>query len=81
MGFIAVLLAAAAGFGFGAIWYMALANPWMEAAGVSTGPDGNPANSSPLPYIMAGVAMVLVAGMMTGSITKSRIGSIPITPT
>lgn len=43
---------------------MILANPWIEAAGVSTGADGNPADSSTLPYIMAGAGMIHVAGMM-----------------
>lgn len=76
MGFIAVLIAAAAGFGFGAIWYMVLANPWMEAAGVSKGPDGNPAKSSTLPYILAGVAMVLVAGMMRHTFSLSGIDTL-----
>lgn len=76
MGFIAVLIAAAAGFGFGAIWYKVLANPWMEAAGVSKGPDGNPANSSTLPYILAGVAMVLVAGMMRHTFSLSGIDTL-----
>ena len=76
MGIIAVLVAAAAGFAFGALWYMALANPWMEAAGVSTGPDGNPANSSALPYVMAGAAMILVAGMMRHTFALSGIDTL-----
>jgi hypothetical protein len=76
MGFIAVLIAAAAGFGFGAIWYMALANPWMEAAGIKAGPDGKPMGDSPLPYIMAAIAMVLVAGMMRHSFALSGIETL-----
>ena len=31
--FLPVFLAAFASFGFGALWYMALSQPWMEAAG------------------------------------------------
>ena len=34
MGFLAVILAALAGFGVGAAWYIALSKPWMEAAGI-----------------------------------------------
>jgi len=65
MEFISVVVAAAAGFAFGSVWYMALAKPWMEASGVSVGPDGQPANkSNPLPYITAFFCLVLVAGMM-----------------
>jgi len=29
MGFFSVVLAAIANFAFGAVWYMALAKPWM----------------------------------------------------
>ena len=65
MGIFAVLVAALAGFAFGAAWYMALAKPWMQAAGIATGPDGKPKGSgSPLPFVLSAIAMVLVAGMM-----------------
>lgn len=73
MEFVAVLIAAAAGFAFGAAWYMALAKPWMAAANIKVGPDGNPENTSPLPYIMAAFAMVLVAGMMRHTFALSGI--------
>ncbi len=76
MEFVAVLVAAAAGFAFGAVWYMALAKPWMAAANIKLGPDGNPENTSPLPYIMAAVAMVLVAGMMRHTFALSGIDTI-----
>ena len=65
MELVNVLVAAAAGFGVGALWYGVLSKPWMEASGVEVGSDGKPANSSdPMPYIMGFLAMVLVAGMM-----------------
>lgn len=65
MGILSVLVAAIAGFAMGAAWYMALANPWMDAAGIERGPDGRPqGNRSPLPFIISFVAMILVAGMM-----------------
>ena len=76
MEFVAVLVAAAAGFAFGAVWYMALAKPWMAAANIKLGPDVNPENTSPLPYIMAAVAMVLVAGMMRHTFALSGIDTI-----
>jgi hypothetical protein len=76
MEFLSVLLAATAGFGFGAIWYMVLANPWMDAARILMGPDGKPeGGSSPLPYIMAACAMLLVAGMMRHTFELSGIES------
>ncbi len=66
MGLISVIVAAIAAYAFGAIWYMALSKPWMEAAGgVETGEDGKPVNASdPKPYIVAFLMAVLVAGMM-----------------
>ena len=62
---VRVLVAAAGSWIFGAVWYMTLAKPWMAAAGVESGPDGRPKNgSSPLPYILSAICMLLVAGMM-----------------
>jgi len=76
MGILAVLVAAIAGFAFGAVWYMMLAGPWMEAAGIKAGPDGRPENDSPVPYVMAGVAMIVVAGMMRHTFALSGIETI-----
>lgn len=75
MGIVAVIVAAAAGFGFGAIWYMALAKPWVAAANIQVDADGKPIDNSPLPFVMAAVAMVLVAGMMRHTFALSQIDS------
>ncbi|WP_300516477.1 DUF1761 domain-containing protein [Aliiroseovarius sp.] len=65
MGIVSVFVAAIAAYAFGAIWYMALSKPWMEAAGVETGADGRPVNASdPKPYVVAFLMALLVAGMM-----------------
>ncbi|MCB1366538.1 MAG: DUF1761 domain-containing protein [Rhodobacteraceae bacterium] len=64
MGSLAVVVAAAVGYIFGAVWYMTLAKPWMEAAGIEVGEDGKPANNSMLPFILSAIAMLAVAGMM-----------------
>lgn len=76
MGFLSVVIAAAAGFGFGAIWYMVLAKPWVEAANIATDSNGNPVGGSPLPYIMAAIAMLLVAGMMRHTFSLSGIDTM-----
>nr|WP_309501396.1 DUF1761 domain-containing protein [uncultured Roseovarius sp.] len=77
MGLLNVIVAAVAGFGFGAIWYSALARQWMEASGVLVGADGRPANSSdPMPYFMGFIAMLLVAGMMRHVFALSGIDTI-----
>lgn len=77
MEFLNVIVAAAGSFIFGAVWYSALAKPWMAASGVEVGPDGNPANSaSPLPYIMSAVAAILVAGMMRHVFATAPVDSV-----
>ncbi|MGR3634468.1 MAG: DUF1761 domain-containing protein [Shimia sp.] len=77
MEYLAVLAAAAASYVFGAIWYMALAKPWMQAAGVEVGDDGQPANSkSPTPYILAFICALIVAGMMRHVFALSAIETL-----
>ncbi|MEP3347144.1 MAG: DUF1761 domain-containing protein [Litoreibacter sp.] len=73
MGLFSVILAAFAAFAFGAVWYMALAKPWAEAAGIKIDPNGKPENQTMTPYIMAGAAMILVAGMMRHVFAASGI--------
>ena len=55
MGVVAVLVAALAGFAMGAVWYMALSKPWIQAAGIEVDETGRPKNGSPLPFVIAGV--------------------------
>ncbi|MEO0390696.1 MAG: DUF1761 domain-containing protein [Pseudomonadota bacterium] len=77
MEFLAVFAAAAATFAFGAVWYISLSGPWMEASGVEVGPDGKPANDSdPIPYVISLVASLLVAGMMRHVFALSGIDTV-----
>lgn len=76
MGYISVIVAAAASFAFGAAWYMALAKPWIEAANIKVDEDGRPEGDSPLPYFMAAIAMLLVAGMMRHVFALSDIETV-----
>ena len=64
MSFISVLVAAAAGYALGAAWYMTLSRQWIAASGVACDADGKPLNKSVTPFILSGIAMLLVAGMM-----------------
>ena len=73
MGFLAVIVAAVAGFAFGAVWYMTLQKPWVEASGIEVNEKGQPVNASATPFIMAGIAMLLVAGMMRHTFALSGI--------
>lgn len=77
MGLLSVLAAAIAAFVFGAIYYMVLSKPWMEAAGIAIGPDGKPTNSSnPTPYIVSFICIILVAGMMRHTFALSGIDTV-----
>jgi hypothetical protein len=72
-----VIVAAVAGFVFGALWYGYFSKSWMEESGVAVGEDGKPANNAdPMPYIMGLVAMLLVAGMMRHVFELSNITSL-----
>lgn len=60
-----VIVAAMVSFAAGAGWYMLLANPWMDAAGIKRGPDGQPeGGASPALYLATFVLQLVVAGMM-----------------
>jgi hypothetical protein len=73
MNFLAVVVAAFAGFAFGAVWYMTLSKQWMEAAGIKADANGRPEGDKMVPYIMALVAMILVSGMMRHTFALSGI--------
>ena len=74
MGFLGVIVAAAAAWLFGAAWYMSLSKPWMAAAGVECDETGKPkGGGSPLPFILSALAMLLVAGMMRHVFGMSNI--------
>jgi hypothetical protein len=76
MGFLAVIVAAIAGFAFGAAWYMTLSKPWIEASGIKIGSDGKPVNQSMMPFVLSGIAMLLVAGMMRHTFALSGIETL-----
>lgn len=65
MGFVSVIVAAFAGFAMGAVWYMSLSGPWLRATGLELGDDGKPkAEGTYWPFLVSGICMILVAGMM-----------------
>ncbi len=77
MGVLSVLLAAGAGFALGAVWYMVLANPWMQSAGIKTGADGKPENGQdPRIFAATFVLQLIVAGMMRHIFTMAGIDTL-----
>lgn len=76
MEIISVIAAAIAGFAFGAAWYMALSKQWVAASGIEVDENGQPVNQSKRPFILAGIAMLLVAGMMRHMFAMSGIDTL-----
>lgn len=72
-----VLVAAAGSWLFGAVWYMALSKPWLEASGIECDENGRPKNGgSPLPFILSAICMVLVAGLMRHVMAMSGLTTV-----
>ena len=76
MEIISVIAAAIAGFAFGAAWYMVLSKQWVVASGIEVDENGQPANQSKTSFILAGIAMLLVAGMMRHMFAMSGIDTL-----
>ena len=73
MGFLNVLLAAAAAYIFGALWYSIMAKQWMADVGLT---EESVDRKNPIPYIIAFVAVVFVAGMMRHMFASAGVDTI-----
>ena len=76
--YLAVLIAAAAGWVAGAVWYMALAKPWMAAVG-TTKEKIEASKTQPgasLPFVFAFAANVIMAWVLAGVI--GHLGQVTI---
>lgn len=73
MAFVAVIVAALAGFAVGAIWYMSLSKPWLAAAGIKVDENGRPVGGSSAPFAVSGLAMLIVAGFMRHLFARAGI--------
>ncbi|MEM1298880.1 MAG: DUF1761 domain-containing protein [Pseudomonadota bacterium] len=71
MDILSVLLAGAAGFATGAVWYTVLGPKWMAAVGKTE--DEIKADRNPLPFIVAAVGNLVVAGMMRHVLVSSDV--------
>jgi hypothetical protein len=78
--YLAVLIAAAAGWMAGAVWYMALAKPWMAAVGTSRekieASKTQPGAS--LPFVFAFAANVIMAWVLAGVIGHLGPGQVTL---
>lgn len=77
MELVNIVAAAAGSWVFGAIWYMALSKPWMEAAGIPRDQNGRPqGNGSPMPFVLSAICMIIVAGMMRHIFANAAIDTV-----
>jgi hypothetical protein len=77
MAFLSIILAAAASFALGAVCYMALADPWMEAAGIARDADGKPeGGQTPAMFAITFALQLIVAGAMRYGFELGDIESI-----
>ena len=80
MNYLAVLIAAVAAWLAGAVWYQALAKPWMAAAGIT--PEAmQAARQRPgavLPFIYAFVAALIIAWVLAGVLGHLGPGQVTL---
>jgi hypothetical protein len=74
MEFLSVIVAGAAAWVLGAVWYMALSKPWMAANGLTE--DRIKASASPLPYVVSLAMSILVAGMTRHILASAGITTL-----
>ena len=75
--YVAVVIAALAGFGLGAVWYMVLGGVWLRALGKTKGDFkyGSGAAKA-LPFIISIIALLIMATILAG--IMGHIGSVTI---
>lgn len=74
--YLAVVIAAAASYCFGALYYGLLAKPWLAATGRTE--DDVKANSSILPYVVAIIALLVMATVLAGVLGHLGPGQVTL---
>jgi len=79
MNYLAVVVAAVAGFAFGSLWYMAFGKAWMAALGKTEAEIKGQGKKMPVvPMIVAMVAQLVMAYMLAGVL--GHLGDGQVTP-
>ena len=78
---LAVLLAAIASLGFGALWYMLLARPWLDAVGWSDGERARFVEQGRKPswsfFLLGSASLLVMAWVLANLIAFIAPGKIP----
>jgi hypothetical protein len=73
---LAILIAAAAGFAFGAAYYIGLSKQWLAAVGMTE--EGVAAKRSPAPFIVSMMALLIMAWVLAGGIGHLGPGQVTL---
>ena len=74
--YLAVIIAALASFGFGGVYYMSLAKPWMAAIGRTEAEMK--AMSSKTPFVVTIVAELIMAWILAGAVGHLGPGQVTL---
>lgn len=75
--YVAVIIAALAGFGLGSVWYMVLSKPWLRAVGKTEAElKQQEGAAKALPFVIAILALFIMAWMLAG--LMSHLGQVTI---
>jgi len=77
LNFWAVMLAAAASFVFGGVWYGSLSRQWMEAANLTEEQIKGSSGPSPWPFVITFFAQIVMAWMLAGIILHLSRSGLP----
>jgi len=72
----AVVIAGIVGYAAGALWYWGWSKPWMKVQGFT--PESMKAEQSPVPYLLAFVANLVMALMLAGVVGHLGIDAVTI---
>ena len=76
MNYLAIGLAAIAGYAFGAVYYMVLSKPWLAASEKTEAEIKS--DKSALPFVLAFVAAVVMAHMLAGILGHLGPGQVTL---
>ena len=76
MNYLSIVVAALAGFGVGAIWYMVLGQAWLDALGKTEDDIKGSGASQAMPFVIALVADLVMAIMLAG--LMGHLGNVSI---
>ena len=76
LNYLAILLAALAAFGWGAIYYMTLSKQWLAAVGISK--EQMQTGRSAAPFIISFVGLVIMSWVLAGTVGHLGPGQVTV---